>query len=158
MNFTRCCGSTKYIEAIKENSEVDLKSHQIFSYGELLEDLSLGDMSTTSLRYQYYRIKHKVNIPAHLSMFTDKIQEKHTWMKALACRHFESSTVTLRPLVVAVKMAWSLKVIAFRMLERLRALSKFATKTYCSSSPCDWVERGILALKKGAQIPAVRSL
>lgn len=58
MNFTWCCGSTKYIEAIKENSEVDLKSHQIFSYGELLEDLSLGDMSTTSLRYQYYRIKH----------------------------------------------------------------------------------------------------
>lgn len=75
MNFTWCCGSTKYIEAIKENSEVDLKSHQIFSYGELLEDLSLGDMSTTSLRYQYYRIKHKVNIPAHLSMFTDKIQD-----------------------------------------------------------------------------------
>lgn len=68
-------------------------------------------------------------------------------MKAFACRHLESSTVTLRPLGVALKMAWSLKVIAFSMLDRLRALSKLATKTYCSSSACEWVDRGIVVLK-----------
>lgn len=68
-------------------------------------------------------------------------------MKALACRHLESSTVTFRPLGVALKMAWSLNVIAFSMLDRLRALSKLATKTYCSASPCDWVDRGIVGLK-----------
>lgn len=71
---------------------------------------------------------------------------KHTWMKALACKHFESSTVTFRPLGVALKIAWSLKAIAFNMFDRLRALSRLATNTFCSSG-CDWVDRGIVLLK-----------
>lgn len=55
--------------------------------------------------------------------------------------------MTFKPLGVALKMAWSLKVIAFSMFDRLRALSILATKTYCSSSGCDWVDRGIVVLK-----------
>lgn len=37
------CASSKDTEAVQQNSEVDLKTHQIFLYGELLEDLSLDE-------------------------------------------------------------------------------------------------------------------
>lgn len=72
---------------------------------------------------------------------------QHTWMKALACKHLESSTVTFRPLGVALKMAWSLKAIAFNIFDRLRALSRLATNTFCSSG-CDCVDRGMVLLKE----------
>lgn len=39
--FTWHCASSKDIETVQQNREVDLKTHQIFLYGELLEDLSL---------------------------------------------------------------------------------------------------------------------
>ena len=39
--FTWYCASSKYIEAVQQNCEVDLKTHRIVPYGELLEDLSL---------------------------------------------------------------------------------------------------------------------
>lgn len=39
--FTWNCASSKDIEAVQQNCEVDLKTHWIFLYGELLEDLSL---------------------------------------------------------------------------------------------------------------------
>lgn len=39
--FTWNCASSKYIEAVQQNSEIDLKTHQIFPYSELLEDFSL---------------------------------------------------------------------------------------------------------------------
>lgn len=79
------------------------------------------------------------------------IWSKHTWMKALACMHLESSTVTFSPLGVALKMAWSLNVIDLSMLDRFRALSRLATNTYGSSSACDWVDRGIVALRRSQE-------
>lgn len=56
--------------------------------------------------------------------------------------------MTFRPFDVALKIAWSLNAIAFSMLDTLRALSRLATKTYSSSSGCDWVDRSIVVLKE----------
>lgn len=67
-------------------------------------------------------------------------------MNALACIHFEPSTVTFRPLGVALKMALSLKAIAFNIFDRFRALSRLAANTF-SSSGGDCVDRGIVVLK-----------
>lgn len=39
--FTWNCASSKDIEAVQQNSEIDLKTNQNFSYDVLLEDLSL---------------------------------------------------------------------------------------------------------------------
>ena len=39
--FTWDCAPSKDIEAVQQNCEVDLETHRIFLYGELLEDLSL---------------------------------------------------------------------------------------------------------------------
>lgn len=39
--FTWYWTSSKNIEAVQQNSEIDLKANQIFPYGELLEDFSL---------------------------------------------------------------------------------------------------------------------
>ncbi len=67
-----------------------------------------------------------------------------TWMNALAWRHLEPSTVTFNPFCVALKMAWSLKEMAFRMLDRFLALSKLAIRMYWSMSAWDWVDRGMV--------------
>lgn len=134
--FTWHCTSSKDVETVQQNSEVDLETNQIFPYGELLKDISLEEISHNSVipSITFFNLK-------------DDMETKHTWMKALACKHLESSTVTFRPLGVALKMAWSLKAIAFNILDRLRALSRLATNTCCSSG-WDWVDKGIVVLKQ----------
>jgi hypothetical protein len=56
-----------------------------------------------------------------------------SWMKALACTHLESSTVTLNPIELANTVAVSLKWTALRILDTCLALSIFANSTYPSS-------------------------
>lgn len=132
--FTWHCTSSKDVETVQQNSEVDLETNQIFPYSELLKDVSLEEISRNS-------------VISSITFLKDDVETKHTWMKALACKHLESSTVTLRPLGVALKMAWSLKAIAFNILDRLRALSRLATNTCCSPG-WDSVDRGILVLRQ----------
>lgn len=140
--FTWNCTSSKDVETVQQNSEVDLETNQIFPYSELLKDISLEEIS----RNRYFKYYVSLESATILNL-KDDMETKHTWMKALACKHLESSTVTFRPLGVALKMAWSLKAIAFNILDRLRALSRLATNT-CSSPGWDWVDRGIVVLKQ----------
>lgn len=51
--FTWHCASSKDVETVQQNSEVDLETNQIFPYGELLKDVSLEEI--TILLFQVLR-------------------------------------------------------------------------------------------------------
>lgn len=62
--FTWYCASSKDVKAVQQNSEVDLKTHQIFPDGELLEDLSLDYKESMSVISSTIRgcIHQKLNL------------------------------------------------------------------------------------------------
>lgn len=47
--FTWNCTSSKDVETVQQNSEVDLETNQIFPYSELLKDVSLEEISRNSV-------------------------------------------------------------------------------------------------------------
>lgn len=49
LGCTRDCASAKDTKAVQQNCEVDLETHRIFAYGELLEDLRLEEKEDISV-------------------------------------------------------------------------------------------------------------